>query len=99
MKVQAITLLLIATPAWAETLSPESICNMNDPAFKCSIDNTSNTITITGDMSLSRAERECEETLGAVVGMAKVGVRLDPASWYLNFQSPAGKRLARCYLP
>jgi len=79
------------------TMSARDVCNLIDPWQKCSFLKPNIMVVDPKITTQAAAVSLCNEFVGAVRGMRKVGEPMEPG-WTLHVHSSKGE-LANCYLP
>ena len=79
------------------TMSARGVCNLIDPWQKCSFSKPNIMVVDPKITTQAAAVSLCNEFVGAVRGMRKVGEPMEPG-WTLHVPSNKGE-LASCYLP
>ena len=79
------------------TMSARGVCNLIDPWQECSFSMSNIMVVDPRITTQAAAVSLCNEFVGAVRGMRKVGVPMEPG-WTLHVHSSKGE-LASCYLP
>ena len=79
------------------TMSARDVCNLIDPWQKCSFSKPNIMVVDPKITTQAAAVSLCNEFVGAVRGMRKVGEPMEPG-WTLHVHSSKGE-LASCYLP
>jgi hypothetical protein len=79
------------------TMSARDVCDLVDPWQRCSFSKPNIMVVDPKITTQAAAVSLCNEFVGAVRGMRKVGEAMEPG-WTLHIHSSKGE-LARCYLP
>jgi hypothetical protein len=79
------------------TMSARDVCDLVDPWQRCSFSKPNIMVVDPKITTQAAAVSLCNEFVGAVRGMRKVGEPMEPG-WTLHIHSSKGE-LARCYLP
>jgi hypothetical protein len=79
------------------TMSAHDVCNLIDPWQKCSFSKPNIVVVDPRITTKAAAVSLCDEFVGAVRGLRKVGELMEPG-WTLHVNSST-RELASCYLP